>query len=132
MAKSKTQYRATGRRKEAIVTVILTPGSGKRTVNGHDFKGYFHSDVQNMIAELPFTTLEVGEQWDVVAKACGGGISGQVGAMRLALSRALIKINEENRTPLKVKGFLTRDSRVVERNKYGRKKARKKPQFSKR
>jgi small subunit ribosomal protein S9 len=124
--------RATGRRKAAIATVILRPGTGKRTVNGREFADYMHSDTQQMVAELPFTTLNVGADWDATLTARGGGINGQVGAMRLAIARALVKVSEENRKPLRAKALLTRDPRAVERKKYGRKKARKRFQFSKR
>jgi small subunit ribosomal protein S9 len=130
--KKSTLIRATGRRKEAVASVILRPGTGKRSVNGHGFEDYFHSDVQVMVANLPLTLLGVDEQWDVEAKAVGGGISGQVGAVRLGIARALVKINEENRGALREQGLLTRDARVVERKKYGRRKARKLSQFSKR
>lgn len=131
-AKKNVMYRATGRRKEAVASVILRPGSGKRVINGRSFEDYFHSDVQVMVVNLPFVTLENGEQWDVVAKAVGGGISGQVGALRLAISRALVSFNEDYRLPLRAQGLLTRDSREVERKKFGHKKARKSFQFSKR
>ncbi len=131
-AKKNTMYRATGRRKEATAAVILRPGSGVRTINGKDFKDYFHSGTQEMIAEFPFAVLECSEEWDVVVNAKGGGISGQVGATRLGIARALVKVNEESKSVLRRNGFLTRDSRVVERKKYGRAKARKNFQFSKR
>lgn len=130
--KKNVMYRATGRRKEAIASIILRPGSGKRVVNGRDFDDYFHSDVQVMVANMPFLVLGNAEEWDVVAKAVGGGISGQMGAVRLAVSRALVEFNEENRLVLRGQGLLTRDSRVVERKKFGHKKARKSFQFSKR
>lgn len=131
-AKKNTMFRATGRRKEAVASVILKPGSGKRVINGKDFKDYFHSDSQQMIAEFPFTILECSDEWDVSVNAKGGGISGQVGATRLGIARALVKANEESKSELRRNGFLTRDSRVVERKKYGRAKARKNFQFSKR
>ena len=132
MAKKLTQYRATGRRKNAIASVILRPGTGKRIVNKQDFTEYFHSDTQNMIAEMPFAALECGDQWDVIANAHGGGISGQVGAIRLGIARALVAANEEDRKALRAADLLTRDPRCVERKKYGKKKARKSFQFSKR
>jgi small subunit ribosomal protein S9 len=125
-------FRGTGRRKEAVASVIIKAGTGKRTVNGRDFKDYFHSDTQNMIVNLPFSILEVGESWDVVARTSGGGIAGQMGAISLGIARALNNENEENRPELKKNGLLTRDARCVERKKYGRKKARKRFQFSKR
>ena len=129
---TKKMIRATGRRKSSVSCVILRPGSGKRVVNGKEFKDYFQSETQLMILEMPFSTLENGDKWDVQVLAKGGGISGQVGATRLGIARALVKIDEESKKTLKVEGLLTRDSRVVERKKYGRKKARKRFQFSKR
>lgn len=132
MAKKLTQYRGTGRRKNAIAAVILRPGSGKRTVNGKEFSEYFLSPAQGMNAELPFATLENGEEWDVIVNAKGGGIAGQVGAIRLGISRALVSANEEDRKALRSADLLTRDPRCVERKKYGKKKARRSPQFSKR
>ncbi len=131
-AKKNNLIRAVGRRKAAVANVILKPGSGKRIVNGRDFAEYFHSDTQDMIANYPFAVLENGEKWDVVITARGGGISGQMGAIRLGIARALVKVDEENKSTLRRNGFLTRDARVVERKKYGRAKARKNFQFSKR
>jgi len=131
-SKKNVIYRATGRRKEAVAAVILRPGTGKRSINGREFADYFHSDVQVMVVNMPFFVLGNGDQWDVTAKVVGGGISGQMGALRLAISRALVKFNEEYRSALRSQGLLTRDSRVVERKKYGRRKARKSSQFSKR
>ncbi len=129
---SKKLIRATGRRKESVASVILRPGTGKRVVNGKEFSKYFTSETQMMIVELPFTTLENGDKWDVSVNAKGGGISGQVGATKLGIARALVKINEEDKSVLRGRGLLTRDAREVERKKYGRKKARKRFQFSKR
>ena len=125
-------YRATGRRKDAVASVIIKPGDGKRMVNGHTFEEYFHSDTQQMIVNLPFSILENGDQWDVVARARGGGISGQVGAVRLGIARALVEVDAENKGELRKNDLMTRDPRCVERKKYGRKKARKRFQFSKR
>jgi len=125
-------YRGTGRRKSAVASVILKEGSGKRTVNGRDFKDYFHSDVQNMVANLPFSVLGNAEKWDVIVNASGGGIAGQMGAIRLGIARALVEQNAEIKPALRHANLLTRDARVVERKKYGRKKARKHFQFSKR
>lgn len=121
-----------GRRKEAVATVILKPGTGARIINGKKFEEYFHSDTQIMIANLPFATLENGDKWDVVALAKGGGIAGQMGALRLGVARALVKYNEGDRSAMRAEGLLTRDPREVERKKYGRAKARKRYQFSKR
>ena len=125
-------YRGTGRRKSAVASVILKEGTGKRTVNGRDFKDYFHSDVQNMVANLPFSVLGNAEKWDVIVNANGGGIAGQMGAIRLGIARALVEQNTEVKPALRHANLLTRDARVVERKKYGRKKARKHFQFSKR
>lgn len=131
-AKKSVMYRATGRRKESIASVILRPGTGKLIVNGKEFVQYLHSPAQNMIATLPLTILEANELWDVTVKATGGGISGQVGAIRLGLARALVKADESNRAIMRQNGLMTRDARVVERKKYGKAKARKSFQFSKR
>jgi len=125
-------YRGTGRRKSAVASVILKEGTGKRTINGRDFKDYFHSDVQNMVANLPFSVLGNAEKWDVIVNATGGGIAGQMGAVRLGIARALVEQNTEIKPALRHANLLTRDARVVERKKYGRKKARKHFQFSKR
>jgi len=125
-------YRGTGRRKSAVASVILKEGTGKRTINGRDFKDYFHSDVQNMVANLPFSVLGNADKWDVIVNATGGGIAGQMGAVRLGIARALIEQNTEIKPALRHANLLTRDARVVERKKYGRKKARKHFQFSKR
>jgi small subunit ribosomal protein S9 len=125
-------FRGTGRRKSAVASVILKEGTGKRTVNGRDFKDYFHSDVQDMVANLPFSVLGNADKWDVIVNASGGGIAGQMGAVRLGIARALVEQNAEVKPALRHANLLTRDARVVERKKYGRKKARKHFQFSKR
>lgn len=125
-------YRGTGRRKSAVASVILKEGTGKRTVNGRDFKDYFHSDVQDMVANLPFSVLGNAEKWDVIVNAKGGGIAGQMGAIRLGIARALVEQDAEVKPALRHANLLTRDARVVERKKFGRKKARKRFQFSKR
>ena len=125
-------YRGTGRRKSAVASVIIKEGTGKRTINGRDFKDYFHSDVQNMVANLPFSVLGNADKWDVIVNANGGGIAGQMGAIRLGIARALVEQNAEVKPALRYANLLTRDARVVERKKYGRKKARKHFQFSKR
>ncbi len=123
---------ATGKRKNAIASVIIRPGKGERTINGKPIKDYLKSDVLVMDAEQPFRVLNLSEQFDLVASVHGGGLSGQCGAIRLGIARALAKINEENRVSLRKKGLLTRDSRVVERKKYGMAGARRRYQFSKR
>lgn len=123
---------ATGRRKNAIASIIIRPGKGERTVNGKPIIEYLKSELLVMDAEQPMQLLSVGETFDVVASVRGGGLSGQCGAIRLGVARALSLISEENRKVLRKKGFLTRDSRVVERKKYGQAGARKRFQFSKR
>jgi small subunit ribosomal protein S9 len=121
-----------GRRKQAIVRVRLIPGTGKITCNGRDLEEYFPSKVHQQLIREPFVTSEKVEQFDVIANLRGGGITGQAGALRLAIARALIEVETEDRPALKKAGFLTRDPRVTERKKYGLKKARKAPQYSKR
>jgi small subunit ribosomal protein S9 len=121
-----------GRRKEAVVRVRLLPGTGQFKLNGRTIEDYFPNKVHQQLIREPFTILEKGEQYDVVGLLHGGGVSGQAGALRLAIARALIEIEPEDRPALKKAGFLTRDARVTERKKYGLKKARKAPQYSKR
>jgi small subunit ribosomal protein S9 len=125
-------YTATGKRKSAIARVILKPGKGGRIINGEMIKDYLKSDVLLLDVEQPFELLQAGSSFDVVAQVQGGGLSGQTGAIRLGISRALAKISEDYRKLLRKKGFLTRDSRIVERKKYGQAGARKRFQFSKR
>jgi small subunit ribosomal protein S9 len=124
---------AVGRRKQAIARVRVVPGAGTITVNGREFAAYFPNKLHQQLITDPFTVLELIGSYDVVAKITGGGPSGQAGALRLAIARALNEIDRENnRATLKKSGFLTRDARVIERKKAGLKKARKAPQFSKR
>ncbi|WP_022882657.1 30S ribosomal protein S9 [Gryllotalpicola ginsengisoli] len=124
---------AVGRRKEAIARVRLIPGSGEITVNGRAFADYFPNKLHQQLITDPFKVLELQGAYDVVARITGGGPSGQAGALRLAIARALNEIDRENnRATLKKAGFLTRDARVTERKKAGLKKARKASQFSKR
>jgi len=124
---------AVGRRKQAIARVRLVPGSGNYTVNGRTLEDYFPNKLHQQLINDPFMVLELGGSYDVVARITGGGPSGQAGALRLGIARALNQIDEENnRASLKKSGFLTRDSRVKERKKAGLKKARKAPQYSKR
>ena len=123
---------AIGRRKASVARVYLTQGSGKITVNGKDFVEYFpQTHIQHNITD-PFKTVEVETLYDVKVNVTGGGFKGQAQAVRMAISRALVKLNEDFRSPLKSQKFLTRDARVVERKKYGKPKARKSFQFSKR
>ena len=121
-----------GRRKEAIVRVRLLPGTGQFKLNGRTIEEYFPNKVHQQLIREPFAILEKGEQYDVVGILHGGGVSGQAGALRLAIARALIEVEPDDRPALKKAGFLTRDARVTERKKYGLKKARKAPQYSKR
>ncbi|MCJ1681945.1 30S ribosomal protein S9 [Rathayibacter sp. VKM Ac-2928] len=124
---------AVGRRKQAIARVRLVPGSGSLTVNAREFAEYFPNKLHQQLINDPFKVLDLLGSYDVVAKITGGGPSGQAGALRLAIARALNEIDRENnRAFLKKAGFLTRDARVIERKKAGLKKARKASQFSKR
>ncbi|HEY1178672.1 MAG TPA: 30S ribosomal protein S9 [Phytomonospora sp.] len=121
-----------GRRKKAIVRARLKPGTGKFLLNGRSLEEYFPSKVSQQIVKEPLVTIDRVETFDIFANLHGGGITGQAGALRLAIARALIEIDPEVRPELKKAGFLTRDARATERKKYGLKKARKAPQFSKR
>lgn len=132
MAELSSTGLAVGRRKEAVARVRLTPGSGQWTLNGRSLEGYFPNKVHQQLVREPFVTLDKAEQYDVVARMHGGGVSGQAGALRLGVARALVELDGEDRPPLKKAGFLTRDPRAKERRKYGLKKARKAPQYSKR
>lgn len=123
---------ATGKRKNAIARVWVKPGSGKITVNGKEFEAYFARPVLQMILQQPIIAADRNGQYDIVATVVGGGLSGQAGAVRHGISKALTHYEPELRGVLKKGGFLTRDSRVVERKKYGRAKARRSFQFSKR
>lgn len=123
---------ATGKRKDAIARVWVKPGSGKITVNGKEFAAYFARPVLQMILQQPIVASNRAGQFDVVATVVGGGLSGQAGAVRHGISKALTYYEPGLRTVLKKGGFLTRDSRVVERKKYGKAKARRSFQFSKR
>ena len=122
----------TGRRKEAIARVRILPGSGQWTINGRSLDVYFPNKVHQQLVNEPFVTLGAENQFDVVARISGGGVTGQAGALRLGIARALILVDPDSRPALKRAGFLTRDARVKERKKAGLKKARKAPQFSKR
>ncbi len=124
---------ATGRRKEAIARVRIVPGAGRWTINGRTLEDYFPNKVHQQLVNDPFKTLNFEGAYDVLARIDGGGISGQAGALRLGVARCLNAIDlEGNRADLKKAGFLTRDARIKERKKYGLKKARKAPQYSKR
>ncbi|MGH3760655.1 30S ribosomal protein S9 [Actinophytocola sp.] len=121
-----------GRRKEAVVRVRLVAGTGKFVLNGKSLEEYFPNKVHQQLIREPLVILDKPEAFDIRANLKGGGITGQAGALRLAIARALIEIDSEDRPTLKKAGFLTRDPRVKERKKYGLKKARKAPQYSKR
>ncbi|HEY2441747.1 MAG TPA: 30S ribosomal protein S9 [Streptosporangiaceae bacterium] len=121
-----------GRRKEAIARVRIMAGTGKWQINGRSLDGYFPNKVHQQLVNEPFVTLGAEDRFDVIARITGGGVSGQAGALRLGITRALILVDPESRPSLKKAGFLTRDPRVKERKKYGLKKARKAPQYSKR
>ncbi len=129
---SSTQYYGTGRRKTSTARVFITKGTGAITVNGRAIEEYFGREVARMIVRQPLELLEVSEQFDIKATVKGGGSFGQAGAIRHGLTRALMQYDEENRKPLREAGYVTRDAREVERKKVGLRKARKKPQFSKR
>jgi small subunit ribosomal protein S9 len=126
------QYLGTGRRKTSIARVFLRPGSGKIIVNGRPFENYFPTEAGRMPVKQPLETVEMQDRFDVVVLANGGGVSGQAGAIRLGIARALVEFNAELRGALKKAGLLTRDPRAHERKKYGQKGARKRFQFSKR
>jgi small subunit ribosomal protein S9 len=121
-----------GRRKTAVARIYLTPGKGEILINGRELTQYFPFEVHQILVKQPFTLLESGESYDVKINVQGGGVKGQAEAARMAISRALVEYNADNRPALKKEGFLTRDSRMVERKKAGRRKARKAFQFSKR
>ncbi len=125
-------FDAVGRRKEAIARVRLIPGEGKVTINKMPLLDFFKRETLKMIIEQPLELTETLGQYDIVANVNGGGLSGQAGAVRLGIARALLKIDEEYRPKLKQAGFLTRDPRMKERKKYGQPGARKRFQFSKR
>lgn len=127
-----TQYLGTGRRKTSVARVRLVPGSGKITINDKDIDEYFNFETLRTIAREPLTLTENTDKFDVLVNVKGGGYTGQAGAIRHGISRALLDVDGELRSTLKRAGFLTRDPRKKERKKYGLKKARKSPQFSKR
>jgi small subunit ribosomal protein S9 len=122
----------TGRRKEAVARVRLVPGTGEFAINGRPLDEYFPTRVHRMVAQSPLRVVGREKDYDVIASIGGGGIAGQAGAMRLGVARALLELDPELRPQLKAEGYLRRDAREKERRKYGLKKARKAPQFSKR
>ena len=129
---AKPYFYGTGRRKKSIARVRLYPGTGMITVNGKELNEYFGLETMNLIVNQPFEVPGTAGKFDVVATVVGGGFSGQAGAIRHGLSRALVLADEANKAPLKAAGFLTRDPRMKERKKYGLKAARRASQFSKR
>ena len=129
---AQVQYQAVGRRKKAIARVRLIPGEGKIVINGRDIDNYFGLETLKMTVRQPLALTSLEGRYDVLVNVCGGGLSGQAGAIRHGISRALCKADPELRAALKKAGFLTRDPRMKERKKYGLKAARRAPQFSKR
>jgi len=129
---SKAQYWGTGRRKKAVARVRLVPGSGNISINEREFDNFFPNKTSRLIVLQPMELTDSTGRFDIICRVAGGGVTGQAGAIRLGIARALIKANEELRPTLKRAGFLTRDPRMTERKKYGLHKARKAPQYSKR
>lgn len=123
---------ALGRRKSAIARIYVTEGTGKITINKRDLTEYFPSSILQFVVKQPLTLLGVAEKYDIKANLCGGGFTGQSQALRLAIARALVKINADDKKTLRAEGFMTRDPRGVERKKPGQPKARRRFQFSKR
>ena len=132
MSKKNETWKATGRRKSSIARVIMSTGKGSFTINNREIKEYFGRNTLKMMLEQPLDILQVNGKYDISVKVNGGGLSGQAGAIRLGIARCLEQINSNYRAPLKEAGMVTRDSRRVERKKYGQPGARKKFQFSKR
>ena len=132
MYESKAYFYGTGRRKKSVARVRVYPGTGKVTINDRDIDDYFGLETLKLIVRQPLALTETLEKYDVVCRVNGGGVTGQAGAIRHGLSRALLQYDESLRTSLKKAGFLTRDPRMKERKKYGLKGARRAPQFSKR
>lgn len=126
------QYSSAGRRKTAVARVRIKPGTGRIQINGRELDAYFGRPTLQLLVRTPLQVAEVEGQYDVIANVHGGGLAGQAGAVRHGIARALLEVDEELRRPLKAAGLLTRDPRMKERVKYGLKKARKAPQFSKR
>ena len=127
-----TKYYGTGRRKSSVARVYLVPGTGKITINKRDIDEYFGLDTLKVIVRQPLTATETADKYDVIVNVKGGGYTGQAGAIRHGIARALLQVDNEFRPTLKKAGYLTRDPRMKERKKYGLKAARRAPQFSKR
>ena len=132
MYDSKPYYYGTGRRKHSVARVRVYPGSGTITINGRSIDDYFGLETLKLIVRQPLTLTDTIEKFDIVATVAGGGVTGQAGAIRHGVARALLTVDENYRSALKKAGFLTRDPRMKERKKYGLKAARRAPQFSKR
>ena len=132
MAKASSKFYGTGRRKSSIARVYLVPGTGKVTINKRDIDEYFGLETLKVIVRQPLVATETVDKYDVLVNVHGGGYTGQAGAIRHGIARALLKVDAEYRPVLKKAGFLTRDPRMKERKKYGLKAARRAPQFSKR
>ena len=132
MAKAAERYYGTGRRKKSVARVYVMPGKGKITINKRDIDEYFGLETLKVIVRQPLVATQTEGKYDIVVNVKGGGYTGQAGAIRHGLSRALLKVDEEFRPTLKKEGFLTRDPRMKERKKYGLKAARRAPQFSRR
>lgn len=129
---AQVQYQGTGRRKTSVARVRIVPGTGRFIINGRDSKDYFPYETQLILINQPFVATNTEGSYDVIVNVNGGGFTGQAGAIRHGVARALLEANPDFRPTLKREGYLTRDARMVERKKYGRRKARKKGQFSKR
>ena len=132
MANNSVQYHGVGRRKKSVARVFLRPGTGKFVVNGKSLEDYLPLETLRMVVKAPFEVTNTTDQFDVLINVNGGGYTGQAGAMRHGITRALMEASEDSRPVLKAAGFVTRDPRAKERKKYGLKAARRAPQFSKR
>ena len=132
MYESKPYFYGTGRRKKSVARVRVYPGTGKITINDRDIDDYFGLETLKLIVRQPLALTETSEKYDVICRVAGGGVTGQAGAIRHGIARALLQYDENLRPALKKAGFLTRDPRMKERKKYGLKGARRAPQFSKR
>lgn len=130
--KSNVNYIGTGRRKSSVARVFMTPGTGKITVNGKTLEDYLPQEILRMVVKSPLVETGTEGQYDILINVYGGGLTGQAGAMRHGIARALLEVGEDFRPVLKKAGFLTRDSRAKERKKYGLRGARRRPQYSKR
>ncbi|MFW5894515.1 MAG: 30S ribosomal protein S9 [Bacillota bacterium] len=129
---NEVKYQGLGRRKSSVARVTLTPGTGNVTINGRSFEDYIPSPAVRLDVNQPLAITETEKSFDISVNVQGGGITGQAGAIRHGIARALLEVNDDYRKPLKRAGMITRDPRAVERKKYGLRKARKAPQFSKR